>query len=168
MSYVTDSQLATIADLSTGLPATELRPGDWVVVAQVYLPAGTKLSWKWVFLQMYSTTGTGPVLANLTSGTGSGGSSQGVAFAMLTDAYTGSLPVSFISSSSSGWVSGVGRLDLPNSLSAPASPVQILPAAAVSLTVPSGGRNYTVLVANNTTGNNVKLSLAGQLRVTQA
>ena len=157
MPYVTDSQLATIADLSTGLPTTELRPGDWVVVSQVFLPAGTKLSWKWVFLQMYSSTGTGPVLANLTSGTGSGGSSQGVAFAMLTDAYTGSLPVSFISGA---------RLDLPNSLTAPTNPVQL--AAAISLTVPSGGRNYTVLVANNTTGNSIKLSLVGQLRVTQA
>lgn len=160
MPYVTDSQLATMADLSTGLPATELRPGDWVVVAQIYLPAGAKLAWKWAFLQMYSSTGTGPSLVtsgNGGSGSGNGGSSLGVAYAVLSDSYTGSL--------STAGVAG-GRLDLPNSLTAPANPVTLNP--AVSITVPSGGRNYTVIVANNTTGNNLKLSLVGQLRVTQA
>lgn len=54
MSFLTDNRLASVFDLPVALPATELRQGDWLVVAVVKVVAPMRLTWHHVSLSLLS------------------------------------------------------------------------------------------------------------------
>lgn len=88
MAYVTENKLSNIADIGVNLPATELKQGDWLVVATVKIVAPMRLTFKFLNLQIISASvDTDDVVgANKTFG------NLGLAYVVLRRDYTGGNP----------------------------------------------------------------------------
>lgn len=56
MAYLTDSKLNNVFDLPISLPATEVKMGDWLIVASVKIVQPLKLTYRWCSLQMLSAS----------------------------------------------------------------------------------------------------------------
>jgi hypothetical protein len=56
MGYLTTSKLTNIIDLPIQLPATEIKMGDWLVVATVKISAPMRLLYRFLNLQLHSST----------------------------------------------------------------------------------------------------------------
>jgi hypothetical protein len=56
MAYLTENQLTNTLDLPIALPATDLRMGDWVIVASVKIVAPMTLTYRVANLQMNAAT----------------------------------------------------------------------------------------------------------------
>lgn len=56
MSYLTESKLANTLDVPVALPTTEIKMGDWVVIATQRLFAGQKLTYRMMNFNFVSTT----------------------------------------------------------------------------------------------------------------
>jgi hypothetical protein len=58
MSYITESKLTEIMDIPVSLPATQLKMGDWLVVAAFKLVAPAQLTCRYLNLQLLSSSVT--------------------------------------------------------------------------------------------------------------
>jgi hypothetical protein len=56
MSFLTENTLAKTLDLPINLAATELKMGDWLIVSTIKLVLPMKLSYRFMTLQMLSST----------------------------------------------------------------------------------------------------------------
>jgi hypothetical protein len=56
MSYITHRQLSDKIDLPVALPITELKRANWLIIATMQLSPPMKLSYKWLNLQLVSTS----------------------------------------------------------------------------------------------------------------
>lgn len=56
MSYLTEAKLANLADIGVSLPATELKQGDWLVLASIKLVAPMRLTFKFLNIQIISAS----------------------------------------------------------------------------------------------------------------
>lgn len=56
MAYLTENQLTNTMDIPIALPATDLRMGDWVVIASVRIVAPMTLTYKLANIQMSAST----------------------------------------------------------------------------------------------------------------
>lgn len=72
MGYITDSRLANIIDVPVALPATEIKQGDWLVIATVKIATPQQLRFRFLNFQMHSSnvtisdiTASNKVLGNL-------------------------------------------------------------------------------------------------------
>ena len=54
MSFLTDNRLANVYDMPVALPATELRQGDWLVIATLKVVESMRVTWKHVNLSLLS------------------------------------------------------------------------------------------------------------------
>lgn len=88
MSFLTDNKLASVYDMPVALPATELRQGDWLVVATLKVVSPTVVSWKHVNLTLLSASvDTGLITAgNRISG------NLGLVFLSIHKDYAGEQP----------------------------------------------------------------------------
>jgi len=65
MSYLTESKLANVIDIPVGLPLTELKMGDWVIVSSFKLISPMKITYQHVNLQLTScSVDTGLIAAS--------------------------------------------------------------------------------------------------------
>jgi hypothetical protein len=58
MGYLTSNKLGNILDLPIQLPATEIKMGDWVVVGTVKIAAPMRLRYRFLNLQLHTSTVT--------------------------------------------------------------------------------------------------------------
>jgi hypothetical protein len=72
MGYLTTSKLTNIIDLPIQLPTTEIKMGDWLVVATVKIASPMRLRFRFLNLQMHSAdvdiadiSATNKILGNL-------------------------------------------------------------------------------------------------------
>lgn len=56
MPYLTEAKLLTTFDLPIALPATLLVQGDWLVVASVKIIAPMRLTYRWLNLQLHTSS----------------------------------------------------------------------------------------------------------------
>jgi len=56
MAYLTENQLSNVVDMPIALPATDLRMGDWVVIAAIKIVVPMKLTYKLANLQMSASS----------------------------------------------------------------------------------------------------------------
>jgi hypothetical protein len=56
MGYLTTSKLANIIDLPIQLPATEIKMGDWLVVASIKIAEPMRLSYRFLNLQLHTSS----------------------------------------------------------------------------------------------------------------
>lgn len=56
MAYITENQLSNILDIPVALATTNLRMGDWLVIASVRLVAPMRLTYRWSSLTLFSAT----------------------------------------------------------------------------------------------------------------
>lgn len=56
MAYITENQLSNVMDIPIALSATDLRMGDWIVVATVKIVAPMRLTYKFANLQLLAST----------------------------------------------------------------------------------------------------------------
>lgn len=56
MAYLTENQLGNTYDMPIALPSTDLRMGDWIVVASIRIAAPMKLTYKLLNLQLSAAT----------------------------------------------------------------------------------------------------------------
>ena len=64
MSYLTERKLSNTLDVPINLPTTEIKMGDWVVIATVKIVAPTLLTYRMMNINFVSST---IALANITS-----------------------------------------------------------------------------------------------------
>lgn len=64
MAYLTERKLSNTLDIPVGLPTTEIKMGDWVVIGTVKISAPTRLTYRMLNLNFVSST---VPLVNLTS-----------------------------------------------------------------------------------------------------
>jgi hypothetical protein len=58
MGYLTESKLANIIDVPIALPATEIKQGDWLVVASVKITSPQRLRFRFLNLDFLSSSVT--------------------------------------------------------------------------------------------------------------
>lgn len=56
MGYLTTSRLTNIIDLPIQLPATEIKMGDWLVIATVKIAEPMRLRYRFLNLQLHTST----------------------------------------------------------------------------------------------------------------
>jgi hypothetical protein len=64
MAYLTERKLSSTLDVPINLPTTEIKMGDWIVVATVKITAPTRLTYRMLNLNFVSSS---VALSNLTS-----------------------------------------------------------------------------------------------------
>ena len=55
MSYVTEAKLANTFDIGINLPVTEIRQGDWVIIATTKIVSPMKLQYRYVNISLVSS-----------------------------------------------------------------------------------------------------------------
>jgi hypothetical protein len=154
MGYLTTSRLTNIIDLPIQLPATEIKMGDWLVVASIKIAEPMRLRYRFLNLQLHSATvaiadiaSTNKILGNL-----------GFAYVSLRRDYSAGNPGS------------AGGLEVLN-----ISDVGLVERSNVETIFSTPGR-YSWIVANNmqpatasdiptSTEINFRLSITGQVRL---
>jgi hypothetical protein len=56
VGYLTTSKLTNIIDLPIQLPATEIKQGDWLIVASIKIAAPMRLRYRFLNLQLHSSS----------------------------------------------------------------------------------------------------------------
>lgn len=56
MGYLTESAISNVLDMPVSLPATELQMGDWLIVSTVKVIEPQELTFRWLDLQIISST----------------------------------------------------------------------------------------------------------------
>ena len=56
MGYLTEAKLANIIDVPVAMPATEIRQGDWLMVASLKLITPMRLSFRFLNIQLHTAT----------------------------------------------------------------------------------------------------------------
>lgn len=132
MAFLTEAALANIVDLPVALPATEIKQGDWLVVASVKIVEPMRLEYRYATLSLYaSSVSLGQIDAsNLVLG------SLGLVYLALRRDYAGEQP------------GASSALDIV-ALTAQGSYAR--PGNAVILTTPG---TYSWIVVNNTRPSN--------------
>lgn len=64
MPYLTENQLASTLDLPVALPATELRQGDWLVIASISVVSPMRLRFRQLNLSLLSCSVNTSLIAN--------------------------------------------------------------------------------------------------------
>jgi hypothetical protein len=157
MGYLTEAKLSNVADIPVGLPATEIKMGDWVIVASVKVVSPMKLTYRLLNLQVHTSTVDISLIQNVNKVFGN----LGIAYVVVRRDYT------------SGTPGAAGALDV---LTATGLGVFSRDAAnVVELTTPG---TYSWIIANNTqpssdssslipssTSIDFRMSVTGQVRL---
>lgn len=86
--YLTTRKLSNVLDLPVALPATEVKQGDWIIVASVKVVSPMKLTHRFLNLAMLTSSVTVSQISN----TNKIVSSLGLAYVVLRRDYSGSNP----------------------------------------------------------------------------
>lgn len=154
MGYLTTSKLTNIIDLPIQLPATEIKMGDWLVVASVKIAEPQRLRFRFLNLQLHSSdvdladiASTNKIFGNL-----------GFAYVALRRDYSSGNP---------GQAGGLEVLNI--------SEIGLVERSSTETIYTTPGR-YSWIIANNmqpsssssiptSTEINFRLSLTGQVRL---
>lgn len=154
MGYLTTNKLTNIVDLPIQLPATEVKMGDWIVIASVKIAAPQQLRFRFLNIQMHSSDVD---LASITSSNKIYGN-LGLAYVALRRDYA------------SGSPGQAGALELLS-----ISALDLVERSTTETVYTTAGR-YSWLIANNmqpsssssvptSTEINFRLSVTGQVRL---
>ena len=88
MSFLTEAKLSNVVDLPLALPATEIKQGDWLLVATIRVVSPMKLTYRYANLKLIAASvDTGDIQAsNKVSG------SLGLAYLTVRRNYAGESP----------------------------------------------------------------------------
>lgn len=154
MGYLTTSKLTNIIDLPIQLPATEIKMGDWLVIGSIKIAAPMFLSYRFLNLQLHSSTVS---IASIASANKISGN-LGYAYVALRRDYSAGNP---------GAAGGLEVLNI--------SEIGLVERTNVETTFTTPGR-YSWIIANNmqpasssiiptSTDINFRLSVTGQVRL---
>jgi hypothetical protein len=154
MGYLTTSRLTNIIDLPIQLPATEIKMGDWLIVATIKIAEPMRLRYRFLNLQLHSSTVDMADIASTNKISGN----LGFAYVALRRDYSAGNP---------GAAGGLEILDI--------SEIGLVERNNVETIFSTPGR-YSWIIANNmqpssssaiptSTEINFRLSVTGQVRL---